>query len=58
VTMDMGAELLWFVMAFVLVLSAVAAHKIPMGTMAKMALAWAAIIGLVFLAIWGWQLAR
>lgn len=53
-----GAEILWFVMAFVLVLSAVAAHRIPVGTMVRMTFAWIGIFGLVFLLVWGWQLLR
>lgn len=57
-SLDSGMELLWFVMAFALVLSAVAAQKIPLGTMAKMIVAWAGIIVAVFLVIWGWQLVR
>jgi cytochrome c biogenesis protein CcdA len=56
--MDMGVELLWFVLAFTLVISAVVAHRIPFGTMARMALAWAGIIALAFLVIWGWQLTQ
>lgn len=56
--MDTGVDLIWFVMAFTLVISAVIARRIPMGTMAKMAMAWAMILGLVFLVVWGWQLTR
>jgi hypothetical protein len=57
-SMDMGTELLWLVLAFTLVISAVVARRIPLGTMARMALAWAGIIALVFLVIWGWQLTQ
>lgn len=55
---DDGFNLLWFVMAFTLAASAVAAHRIPAGTMVRMALAWVLIFGLVFLLVWGWQLVR
>ena len=57
-SMESGAELVWFVLAFTLVVSAVVARRIPLGTMAKMALACAGIIAVVFLVIWGWQLMR
>lgn len=55
---DTTVEVIWFVMAFTLVISAVIARRIPLGTMMKMGLAWAGIIAAVFLVIWGWQLAR
>jgi cytochrome c biogenesis protein CcdA len=57
-SMDMGAELLWFILAFTLVISAVIARRIPLGTVARMTLAWIGIFGAVFLVIWGWQLTR
>lgn len=55
---DTGVELVWFAMAFMLVISAVVARRLPLGTVAKMALAWTGIFGAVFLVIWAWQIAR
>jgi hypothetical protein len=57
-TGDDGVQLLWFVMAFTLAISAIVAHRIPLGTTLKMVLAWAGIFGLAFLLAWGWQLVR
>lgn len=51
-----GAEILWFVMAFTLVLSALVVRRLPMRAWLKMALAWAAIFALLFLAIRAYQL--
>ena len=51
-------NVVWFVGAFALVISAVAAQRIPAGTMLKMAMAWAVIFGAVILLAWGWQLTR
>jgi hypothetical protein len=51
-------NVVWFVGAFALVISAVAAQRIPAGTMLKMAMAWVVIFGAVILLAWGWQLAR
>jgi aspartyl protease family protein len=45
----------WFVMAFTLVISAVAAHRIPAGTMLKMAAIWVVIFAAVFLMVLAWQ---
>ncbi len=55
-SMGAGAEILWFVMAFTLVLSALVVRRLPMRDWLKMALAWAAIFALLFLAIRGYQL--
>lgn len=57
-TSDDGFQLLWFVMAFTLAISAVIAHRIPLGTTLKMVLVWVSIFGLAFLAVWGWQMVR
>jgi hypothetical protein len=51
-------NVVWFVGAFALVISAVAAQRIPAGTMLKMAMAWVVIFGAVILLAWGWQLTR
>lgn len=55
---DQWVQMIWFVGAFTLVLSAVAARRIPAGTMLKMALIWVVIFGAVTLLVWGWQLTR
>lgn len=55
---DQWVQVVWFVGAFALVISAVAAHRIPAGTMLKMALLWVVIFGVVILLAWGWQLTR
>ncbi len=52
---DMTVNLIWFVGAFTLVVSALVARRLPMADWIKMALAWAAIFGLVFLVIRTWQ---
>lgn len=54
-TMGTGADILWFAMAFTLVLSALVARRLPMKDWLKMGLAWAAIFALLFLAIRTWQ---
>ena len=48
-------QILWFAGAFVLVLSSLLARRLPMADWLKMALAWVAIFGLVFLVIRTWQ---
>ena len=55
---DQWVQIIWFVGAFTLVLSALAARRIPAGTMLKMALIWVVIFGAVTLLVWGWQLTR
>ncbi|SNS43818.1 hypothetical protein [Sphingopyxis indica] len=55
-TMETGADMLWFAMAFTLVVSALVARRLPMKDWLKMGLAWAAIFALVFLVIRTWQL--
>lgn len=55
---DTAVQLAWFVGAFALVLSALVARRIRLADGIKMALAWVAIFGLVFLAIWTFQAAR
>ncbi len=54
-TMGTGADILWFAMAFTLVLSALVARRLPMKDWLKMGLAWAAIFALLFLVIRTWQ---
>ena len=55
---DQWVDVVWFVGAFALVISAVAAQRIPAGTMLKMGMAWVVIFGAVILLAWGWQLTR
>ncbi|HJS10466.1 hypothetical protein [Sphingopyxis sp.] len=52
---DTTVQILWFVGAFTLVLSSLLARRLPMAAWLKMALAWVAIFGLVFLVIRTWQ---
>lgn len=54
---DMTVSLIWFIGAFTLVVSALVARRLPMADWIKMALAWGAIFGLVFLVIRTWQAA-
>ncbi|SBV33050.1 Putative aspartyl protease (fragment) [uncultured Sphingopyxis sp.] len=54
---DSVVQMLWFAGAFTLVLSSLLARRLPMADWLKMALAWVAIFGLVFLAIRTWQVA-
>ncbi|MHA4837224.1 hypothetical protein [Sphingopyxis sp. MSC1_008] len=54
---DTTVQILWFAGAFVLVLSSLLARRLPMADWLKMALAWVAIFGLVFLVIRTWQAA-
>ena len=54
-TGDTTVQILWFAGAFALVLSSLLARRLPMADWIKMALAWVAIFGLVFLAIRTWQ---
>ena len=52
---DTRVQLIWFVGAFTLVVSSLVARRLPMADWIKMALAWVAIFGLVFLVIRTWQ---
>ncbi len=52
---DTSVQLIWFVGAFALVISSLVARRLPMADWIKMALAWVAIFGLVFLVIRTWQ---
>ena len=54
---DTTVQLMWFAGAFVLVLSSLLARRLPMADWLKMALAWVAIFGLVFIVIRTWQAA-
>lgn len=56
-TGETTVQILWFAGAFTLVLSALLARRLPMADWLKMALAWVAIFGLVFLVIRTWQTA-
>lgn len=53
---DTGVQLIWFVGALALVVSSLLARRLPAADWVKMALAWAAIFGLVFLVIRTWQM--
>ncbi|WP_428629383.1 hypothetical protein [Sphingopyxis sp.] len=53
---ETGVQLIWFVGAFTLVISSLVARRLPMADWLKMALAWVAIFGLVFVVIRTWQL--
>ena len=57
-TGDSAVDLIWFAGSFALVLSALVARRIKLADGVKMALAWVAIFGLVFLAIWTFRMAR
>jgi hypothetical protein len=54
-TGETTVQILWFAGAFALVLSSLVARRLPMADWLKMALAWVAIFGLVFLVIRTWQ---
>lgn len=54
-TGETTVQILWFAGAFALVLSSLIARRLPMADWIKMALAWVAIFGLVFLVIRTWQ---
>jgi len=54
-TGDTTVQIMWFAGAFALVLSSLLARRLPMADWIKMALAWVAIFGLVFLVIRTWQ---
>jgi hypothetical protein len=54
-TGDTTVQILWFAGAFALVLSSLLARRLPMADWIKMAFAWVAIFGLVFLVIRTWQ---
>jgi len=56
-TGDTAVQMLWFAGAFTLVISSLLARRLPMADWLKMALAWVAIFGLVFLVIRTWQAA-
>lgn len=53
---DMTVQLIWFVGAFTLVVSSLVARRLDLKDGIKMALAWVAIFGLVFLVIRTWQI--
>ena len=56
-TGETAVQMLWFAGAFTLVISSLLARRLPMADWLKMALAWVAIFGLVFLIIRTWQAA-
>lgn len=55
-SMESGVELLWFMGAFALIISALAVRQLKMSEWLKMGLAWAAIFALVFLVIRTYQM--
>lgn len=56
-TGDSAVQMLWFAAAFALVISSLLARRLPMADWLKMALAWIAIFGVIFLVIRAWQAA-
>lgn len=52
---DMTVSLIWSIGALALVISSLLARQLPLKDWVKMALAWIAIFGLVFLVIRTWQ---
>ena len=52
---DMGVNLIWGIGSLALVVSALVARQLPMKDWVRMALAWIAIFGLIFLVIRTWQ---
>ena len=54
-TGETTVQILWFAGAFSLVLSSLIARRLPLADWMKMALAWVAIFGLVFLVVRTWQ---
>lgn len=48
-------QLLWFVGAFTLVISAVVARRLPIGEIFKMILIWVAIFAVMFAGVSWWQ---
>lgn len=54
-TGDDWVQIIWYVMAFTLLISALAARRIPMGNMVKMIALWAVIFGAVFLLATAWR---
>ena len=57
-TNDSAVDLIWFAGSFALVLSALVARRVKLADGVKMALAWVAIFGLVFLVIWTLRMVR
>ncbi|MGQ0279068.1 hypothetical protein [Sphingopyxis terrae] len=53
---DTTVQMIWFVGAFALVLSSLAARRLNLADGLKMALAWVAIFALVFLVVRTWGL--
>ena len=56
-TGETAVQMLWFAGAFTLVISSLLARRLPMADWLKMALAWVAIFGIMFLVIRTWQAA-
>lgn len=52
---DAIAQSIWYVGAFVLVLSALVARRLPLKDSLKMVLIWVAIFSILFLIISWWQ---
>ena len=52
---EMTAQVVWSMGALALVVSALVARRLPMKDWVKMALAWIAIFGLIFLVVRTWQ---
>ena len=54
-TGEIAVQSLWFIGAFILVLSGLVARRLPLADGLKMAAAWVAIFSALFLLIWLWQ---
>ena len=54
---DNGFNALYLALMMILPISALAARRLPIADVLKMALAWAAIFGMMFLLVMLWQVA-
>ena len=52
---DRSAEIIYYALWLILPISALAARRIPMKDTFKMALAWVAIFGILFILVVAWQ---
>jgi len=52
---DRSADILYYALWLILPISALAARRIPMKDSLKMALAWVAIFGVLFVLVAAWQ---
>ena len=52
---DNGMDLVFYALVLILPISALAARRLPLGDTIKMALAWVAIFGILFVLVVLWQ---